>query len=79
MTGNPEYGTTLYDLMAKSENGDAALLDAYLAAIRRALCQQIADICSRFATSLGLPGTNVGTVTRRNPLVGPARQRERLS
>ena len=32
MTGNPEYGTTLYDLMAKAANGDAAPLDAYLAA-----------------------------------------------
>ncbi len=32
MTDNPDYGTTLYDLMAKAERGDAAPLDAYLAA-----------------------------------------------
>jgi hypothetical protein len=32
MTGNPEYGTTLYDLMVKAANGDAAPLDVYLAA-----------------------------------------------
>jgi len=32
MTDNTEYGTVLYDLLAKAENGDAAPLDAYLAA-----------------------------------------------
>ena len=32
MTGNSEYGTVLYDLLRKAENGDAAPLDAYLAA-----------------------------------------------
>ena len=32
MTDNPEYGTVLYDLLAKAENGDAAPLEAYLAA-----------------------------------------------
>ena len=32
MTDNPEYGTVLYDLLRKAERGDAAPLDAYLAA-----------------------------------------------
>jgi hypothetical protein len=32
MTDNPDYGTLLFDLLAKAENGDAAPLAAYLAA-----------------------------------------------
>jgi hypothetical protein len=32
MTDNPDYGTKLYDLLTKAENGDATPLDAYLAA-----------------------------------------------
>jgi hypothetical protein len=32
MTDNPDYGTILYDLLTKAEGGDAAPLDAYLAA-----------------------------------------------
>ena len=32
MTDNPEYGTILYDLLTKADNGDAAPLEAYLAA-----------------------------------------------
>jgi len=32
MTDNPDYGTILYDLLTKADYGDAARLDAYLAA-----------------------------------------------
>jgi hypothetical protein len=32
MTDNPDYGTILYDLLRKADDGDAAPLDAYLAA-----------------------------------------------
>jgi hypothetical protein len=32
MTDNPDYGTVLFDLLTKAERGDAAPLDAYLAA-----------------------------------------------
>ena len=32
MTDNPDYGTILFDLLTKAEDGDAAPLDAYLAA-----------------------------------------------
>jgi hypothetical protein len=32
MTDNPDYGTILFDLLTKAGNGDAAPLDAYLAA-----------------------------------------------
>lgn len=32
MTGNPDYGTIIFDLLAKAEAGDAAPLEAYLAA-----------------------------------------------
>ena len=32
MTDNPDYGTVLFDLQAKAADGDAAPLDAYLAA-----------------------------------------------
>jgi hypothetical protein len=32
MTDNPDYGTILFDLLAKAEYGDAAPLEAYLAA-----------------------------------------------
>jgi hypothetical protein len=32
MTDNPDYGTILFDLLAKAENGDAGPLDTYLAA-----------------------------------------------
>jgi hypothetical protein len=31
MTDNPDYGTTLFQLLAKAEDGDAAPLGAYLA------------------------------------------------
>jgi hypothetical protein len=32
MTDNPDYGTILFELLTKAENGDAAPLDAYIAA-----------------------------------------------
>jgi len=32
MMDNPDYGTILYDLLTKAHYGDAAPLDAYLAA-----------------------------------------------
>jgi len=81
MTDNPDYGTILYDLLTKADYGDAARLDAYLAADPTRAASADRRYVLAVRQQFGTFREGRCTATRRNPIAtpGPVRQRGRLS